>query len=42
MERTNAMHARLEEEAVELITIDVRWTRQKNILPAASLPCAIG
>ena len=34
MERTNAMHAVLP-EAVGLVTIDVAWTRQKNILPAA-------
>lgn len=34
MERTNAMHIELEER-VDLITIDVAWTRQKNILPAA-------
>jgi 23S rRNA (cytidine1920-2'-O)/16S rRNA (cytidine1409-2'-O)-methyltransferase len=34
MERTNAMHAVLP-EAVDLVTIDVAWTRQKNILPAA-------
>jgi 23S rRNA (cytidine1920-2'-O)/16S rRNA (cytidine1409-2'-O)-methyltransferase len=34
MERTNAMHATLP-EPVDLVTIDVAWTRQKNILPAA-------
>mgnify|MGYP005838220555 CR=1 FL=1 len=34
MERTNAMHATLPEPA-GLITIDVAWTRQKHILPAA-------
>lgn len=34
MERTNAMHARLPEQ-VKLVSIDVAWTRQKNILPAA-------
>ncbi len=34
MERTNAMHATLP-EPVSLITIDVAWTRQRNILPAA-------
>ncbi len=34
MERTNAMHARLPEK-VARITIDVAWTRQKHILPAA-------
>ncbi|HEX4796382.1 MAG TPA: SAM-dependent methyltransferase [Humisphaera sp.] len=35
MERINAMHVELP-EAVDLITIDVAWTRQKNILPAAA------
>jgi 23S rRNA (cytidine1920-2'-O)/16S rRNA (cytidine1409-2'-O)-methyltransferase len=34
MERTNAMHVALPEK-VALVTIDVAWTRQKNILPAA-------
>ena len=34
MERTNAMHVSLPER-VALVTIDVAWTRQKNILPAA-------
>jgi 23S rRNA (cytidine1920-2'-O)/16S rRNA (cytidine1409-2'-O)-methyltransferase len=34
MERTNAMHVLLPER-VSLVTIDVAWTRQKNILPAA-------
>jgi 23S rRNA (cytidine1920-2'-O)/16S rRNA (cytidine1409-2'-O)-methyltransferase len=34
MERTNAMHVTLP-EAVDLVTIDVAWTRQKYILPAA-------
>jgi 23S rRNA (cytidine1920-2'-O)/16S rRNA (cytidine1409-2'-O)-methyltransferase len=34
MERTNAMHARLPEK-VDLVTIDVAWTRQRHILPAA-------
>lgn len=34
MERTNAMHAALP-EPVDLVTIDVAWTRQRNILPAA-------
>ncbi len=34
IERTNAMHVRLP-EAVDLVTIDVGWTRQKHILPAA-------
>ncbi|HEX8522398.1 MAG TPA: SAM-dependent methyltransferase [Tepidisphaeraceae bacterium] len=34
MERTNAMHAKLPEQ-VQLVTIDVAWTKQKHILPAA-------
>ena len=34
MERTNAMHATIP-EAVRLVTIDVAWTKQKHILPAA-------
>ncbi len=34
MERTNAMHLALPEE-VDIVTIDVGWTRQKHILPAA-------
>src|SRR5687768_13574237 len=34
MERTNAMHAELPEQ-VGLVTIDVAWTRQRHILPAA-------
>ena len=34
MERTNAMHAELPEPA-SIVTIDVAWTRQRNILPAA-------
>src|SRR5437764_4181298 len=34
MERTNAMHVQLP-ETVDLVTIDVAWTRQKNILPAS-------
>ena len=34
MERTNAMHVTLP-EAMDLIAIDVAWTRQRNILPAA-------
>lgn len=34
MERTNAMHVTLP-EAVSLVTIDVAWTKQKHILPAA-------
>jgi 23S rRNA (cytidine1920-2'-O)/16S rRNA (cytidine1409-2'-O)-methyltransferase len=42
MERTNAMHVRLPEK-VELVTIDVGWTRQRNILPsAAELLAAVG
>jgi 23S rRNA (cytidine1920-2'-O)/16S rRNA (cytidine1409-2'-O)-methyltransferase len=35
MERTNAMHATLPEK-VGLVTIDVAWTRQRRILPAAA------
>src|SRR3954452_10941871 len=34
MERTNAMHATLP-ETVSLVTIDVAWTKQRHILPAA-------
>jgi 23S rRNA (cytidine1920-2'-O)/16S rRNA (cytidine1409-2'-O)-methyltransferase len=34
MERTNAMHAVLP-EPVWLVTIDVAWTKQRHILPAA-------
>src|ERR1051325_6404712 len=34
MERTNAMHVTLPEK-VKLVSIDVAWTKQKNILPAA-------
>jgi 23S rRNA (cytidine1920-2'-O)/16S rRNA (cytidine1409-2'-O)-methyltransferase len=34
MERTNAMHVTLP-ESVALVTIDVAWTRQRHILPAA-------
>ena len=34
MERTNAMHVSLPER-VAMVTIDVAWTRQRNILPAA-------
>jgi 23S rRNA (cytidine1920-2'-O)/16S rRNA (cytidine1409-2'-O)-methyltransferase len=34
LERTNAMHVELP-EAVDLVTIDVAWTRQHRILPAA-------
>jgi len=35
MERTNAMHVHLP-ELVSLVTIDVAWTRQRRILPAAA------
>jgi 23S rRNA (cytidine1920-2'-O)/16S rRNA (cytidine1409-2'-O)-methyltransferase len=35
LERTNAMHVSLP-EMVSLVTIDVAWTRQRNILPAAA------
>ncbi|MGH7178549.1 MAG: SAM-dependent methyltransferase, partial [Tepidisphaeraceae bacterium] len=34
MERTNAMHVDLPEQ-IDMITIDVAWTRQKSILPSA-------
>lgn len=34
MERTNALHCRLP-EPVDLVTIDVGWTRQRHIVPAA-------
>lgn len=34
MERTNAMHVVLP-EPVDVVTIDVAWTRQRHILPAA-------
>jgi 23S rRNA (cytidine1920-2'-O)/16S rRNA (cytidine1409-2'-O)-methyltransferase len=34
MERTNAMHVRLD-EPMDWVTIDVAWTRQRHILPAA-------
>jgi 23S rRNA (cytidine1920-2'-O)/16S rRNA (cytidine1409-2'-O)-methyltransferase len=34
MERTNAMHVQLP-QPVDIITIDVGWTRQRNILPSA-------
>ena len=35
LERTNAMHVKLP-ELVDVVTIDVAWTRQRNILPAAA------
>jgi 23S rRNA (cytidine1920-2'-O)/16S rRNA (cytidine1409-2'-O)-methyltransferase len=35
LERTNAMHVSLP-EPVSIVTIDVAWTRQRNILPAAA------
>jgi 23S rRNA (cytidine1920-2'-O)/16S rRNA (cytidine1409-2'-O)-methyltransferase len=41
MERTNAMHAELP-EPVMLVTIDVAWTRQRHILPAARRMVAEG
>lgn len=34
MERTNAMHVELPVK-VDIVTIDVAWTRQRNILPSA-------
>lgn len=41
MERTNAMHVELPEK-VTLVTIDVAWTRQRNILPAARVLLGAG
>jgi 23S rRNA (cytidine1920-2'-O)/16S rRNA (cytidine1409-2'-O)-methyltransferase len=41
MERTNAMHATLP-EPVSIVTIDVAWTRQRHILPAARRLLAAG
>ena len=41
MERTNAMHAELPEK-VDVVTIDVAWTRQRHILPAARRMLAAG
>src|ERR1700741_3102763 len=35
MERTNALHVILP-ESVQLVTIDVAWSRQRHILPAAA------
>lgn len=35
MERTNAMHVTLS-EPVDLVVIDVAWTKQRHILPAAA------
>ena len=35
MERTNAMHVVLP-EPVDLVTIDVGWTQQRHVLPAAA------
>jgi len=34
MERTNAMHVEIDEQ-IDLVTIDVGWTRQVKILPTA-------
>src|SRR5436305_2074654 len=41
MERTNAMHVELPEK-VAVVTIDVAWTKQKHILPAARRMIAEG
>jgi 23S rRNA (cytidine1920-2'-O)/16S rRNA (cytidine1409-2'-O)-methyltransferase len=41
MERTNAMHVSLPEPAA-LVTIDVAWTKQRNILPAAARLLGVG
>jgi len=35
MERTNAMHVMLPEQ-VDLVSIDVAWTKQKHVLPSAA------
>jgi 23S rRNA (cytidine1920-2'-O)/16S rRNA (cytidine1409-2'-O)-methyltransferase len=35
MERTNALHIRLHEQ-VDLVVIDVGWTRQRYVVPAAA------
>jgi len=34
MERTNALHVQLP-EALDIVAIDVAWTRQKHVIPAA-------
>ena len=41
MERTNAMHVTLP-EAAAVVSIDVAWTKQKHILPAAGRVLAAG
>src|SRR3989337_3193107 len=41
IERTNAMHVVLPEK-VDLVTIDVGWTKQKDILPNAFVNLRIG
>ena len=41
MERTNAMHAELP-EPVSMVSIDVAWTKQQHILPAARRMIADG
>jgi 23S rRNA (cytidine1920-2'-O)/16S rRNA (cytidine1409-2'-O)-methyltransferase len=41
MERTNAMHVILP-EPVQVVTIDVAWTKQRHILPAAARLLAPG
>jgi 23S rRNA (cytidine1920-2'-O)/16S rRNA (cytidine1409-2'-O)-methyltransferase len=41
MERTNAMHATLP-EPVAFACVDVAWTRQRHILPAARRMLAVG
>lgn len=41
MERTNALHVQLP-EPVQLVTVDVAWTRQERILPAAARVLAPG
>ncbi len=41
MERTNAMHVVLPEKA-DFISVDVSWTKQKNILPSAFKNLKVG
>ncbi|HSV16746.1 MAG TPA: SAM-dependent methyltransferase [Tepidisphaeraceae bacterium] len=41
MERTNAMHVQLP-EPVEIVTIDVAWTKQRHILPSGKRLLAPG
>jgi 23S rRNA (cytidine1920-2'-O)/16S rRNA (cytidine1409-2'-O)-methyltransferase len=41
MERTNALHVSLPRKA-QLVTVDVAWTRQRHVLPAAAALLAPG